>query len=293
VLKLGYKLMSEEHGPNDLVRNAARAEEAGFAFAAISDHFSPWLEEQGHAPLAWPVLGAIAHATNQIGLMTAVTCPLVRYHPAVIAQGAATLGLLCGSRFTLGLGSGERLNEHIIGAGWPGRVERRERFGEAIDIIQGLLSGTLTNYRGRYYQRDNARLFDRPESEVPVALAAGGPHAARLAGEKGEALIATEPRSDLSRLTRQAAETDPVMPKFPCVMPLAKTRPKQPRTASSAGPLLGGQSWPSCPIPKGSPRRAGTSRRLPLPRLSPAARSPSAIWTLSAATSMPVLIISS
>jgi G6PDH family F420-dependent oxidoreductase len=197
VLKLGYKLMSEEHGPNDLVRNAARAEEAGFAFAAISDHFSPWLEEQGHAPLAWPVLGAIAHATNQIGLMTAVTCPLVRYHPAVIAQSAATLGLLCGSRFTLGLGSGERLNEHVVGAGWPGRVERRERFGEAIDIIQGLLGGALTNYRGRYYQLDNARLFDRPESKVPVAIATGGPHAARLAAEKGDALIATEPRSEL------------------------------------------------------------------------------------------------
>src|ERR1700760_239066 len=173
--------MSEEHGPNDLVRNAARAEEAGFAFAAISDHFSPWLEEQGHAPLAWPVLGAIAHATDRIGLMTAVTCPLMRYHPAIIAQGAATLGLLSGSRFTLGLGSGERLNEHVIGAGWPGRVERRERLGEAIDIIQGLLGGTLTNYRGRHYQLDHARLFDRPESKVSVAIAAGGPHAAPLA----------------------------------------------------------------------------------------------------------------
>jgi G6PDH family F420-dependent oxidoreductase len=156
-----------------------------------------WLEEQEHAPLAWPVLGAIANATNRIGLMTAVTCPLMRYHPAVIAEGAATLGLLSGSRFTLGLGSGERLNEHLTGAGWPGRVERRERFGEAIDIIQGLLGGNLTNYRGRYYQLDHARLFDRPEGKVRVAIAAGGPHAARLAGEKGDALIATEPRSEL------------------------------------------------------------------------------------------------
>jgi G6PDH family F420-dependent oxidoreductase len=110
---------------------------------------SPWLEEQGHAPLAWPVLGAIANATNRIGLMTAVTCPLMRYHPAVIAQGTATLALLSGS---LGLGSGERLNEHVIGARWPGRVEWRERFGEAIDVIQGLLGGNLTNCRGRYYQ---------------------------------------------------------------------------------------------------------------------------------------------
>jgi G6PDH family F420-dependent oxidoreductase len=197
VIKLGYKLMSEEHGPRDLVRNAARAEEAGFDFAAISDHFFPWLEEQGHAPLAWPVLGAIAQATERIGLMTAVTCPLMRYHPAIIAQGAATLGLLTGSRFTLGLGSGERLNEHVIGTGWPGRVERQERFGEAIDIIQGLLAATLTNYRGHYYQLDHARLFDVPEHKVPIAVAAGGPRAARLAGEKADALIATEPRPEL------------------------------------------------------------------------------------------------
>jgi G6PDH family F420-dependent oxidoreductase len=112
MLKLGYKLMSEEHGPADLVRNARRAEEAGFEFAAISDHFFPWIEEQGHAPLAWSVLGAIANATRQIGLMTAVTCPIMRYHPAIIAQGTATVALLSNDRFSLGLGAGERLNEH-------------------------------------------------------------------------------------------------------------------------------------------------------------------------------------
>jgi G6PDH family F420-dependent oxidoreductase len=133
MVKLGYKLMSEEHGPTELVGNAKRAEEAGFEFAAISDHFYPWLEEQGHAPLAWSVLGALANATRRIGLMTAVTCPIMRYHPAIIAQGAATLGLLSDNRFTLGLGAGERLNEHIIGAGWPGMRERHERLSEAAD----------------------------------------------------------------------------------------------------------------------------------------------------------------
>ena len=133
--KLGYKLMSEEHGPVDLVRNAKRAEEAGFEFAAISDHFSPWLDEQGHAPLAWAVLGALAQATRRIGLMTAVTCPTMRYHPAIIAQGAATMGLLSDDRFTLGLGSGERLNEHVVGAGWPGRLERHG--GNAVSLIVG------------------------------------------------------------------------------------------------------------------------------------------------------------
>lgn len=199
MIKLGYKLMSEEHGPNELVRNARLAEQAGFDFAAISDHFSPWLEEQGHAPLAWSVLGAAANATRHIGLMTAVTCPIMRYHPAIIAQGAATLALLSDDRFTLGLGAGERLNEHVVGAGWPGRTERRERLAEAIDIIQGLLLGTLTNYRGRYFQLDHARLFDRPKRKPMVAIAAGGVAAAQLAGEKGDALMATEARADLTK----------------------------------------------------------------------------------------------
>jgi G6PDH family F420-dependent oxidoreductase len=139
MLKLGYKLMSEEHGPADLVRNAQYAEKVGFDFAAISDHFFPWLEEQGHSPLAWSVLGAIANATQRLGLMTAVTCPAIRDHPAVIAQGAATLALLSGNRFTLGLGSGERLNEHITGAGWPGLLERHERFSEAIRSFKACL----------------------------------------------------------------------------------------------------------------------------------------------------------
>jgi G6PDH family F420-dependent oxidoreductase len=197
MIKLGYKLMSEEHGAGELVENARRAEQAGFEFAAISDHFSPWLEEQGHAPLAWPVLGAIANATERLGLMTAVTCPIMRYHPAIIAQGAATLGMLSGGRFTLGLGAGERLNEHVVGDGWPGLGERHERLSEAVDIIQGLLAGELSNFRGRYFRLDSARLFDRPEAKPAVMIAAGGPEAARLAGRKGDGLIATEARPEL------------------------------------------------------------------------------------------------
>ena len=167
MIKLGYKLMSEEHGPTELVHNASRAEQAGFDFAAISDHFFPWVEEQGHSPFAWSVLGALANATRHIGLMTAVTCPIMRYHPAIIAQSAATLGLLSDNRFTLGLGGGERLNEHVVGAGWPGRGERHERLAEAVDIIQGLLVGTLTNYRGTCFVLDDARLFDRLMSSLP------------------------------------------------------------------------------------------------------------------------------
>ena len=172
MMKLGYKLMTEQHGPADLVRNAKRAEQAGFDFAAISDHYFPWLEEQGHAPFAWSVLGAVAEATEHLGLMTAVTCPIMRYHPAIIAQAAATMGLLADGRFTLGLGAGERLNEHVVGAGWPGLVERHERLSEALDIIQGLLAGKLTTYRGRHFQLDHAKLFDRPKRKPPVIVAA-------------------------------------------------------------------------------------------------------------------------
>jgi G6PDH family F420-dependent oxidoreductase len=197
MLKLGYKLMSEEHGPIPLVRNAMRAEESGFDFAAISDHFFPWLEEQGHSPLAWSVLGAIAQATQRIGLMTAVTCPTMRYHPSVIAQGTATMALLSDNRFTLGLGSGERLNEHVIGAGWPGIIERQARLAEATDIIQGLLRGDLTNYRGQFLSLENARLFDRPSKKPPVILAAGGEKAAELAAEKTDGIIATDADASL------------------------------------------------------------------------------------------------
>lgn len=197
MMKLGYKLMTEQHGPADLVRNAKRAEQAGFDFAAISDHYFPWLEEQGHAPFAWSVLGAVAEATKDLGLMTAVTCPIMRYHPAIIAQAAATMGLLADGRFTLGLGAGERLNEHVVGAGWPGVVERHERLSEALDIIQGLLAGKLTTYRGQHFQLDHAKLFDRPKRKLPVIVAAGGPEAGRLAGEKADGLMVTEPEKEL------------------------------------------------------------------------------------------------
>ncbi|MCW5734343.1 MAG: TIGR03557 family F420-dependent LLM class oxidoreductase [Enhydrobacter sp.] len=197
MVKIGYKLMSEEHGPAELVCNAKRAEEAGFDFAAISDHFFPWLAEQGHAPFAWSVLGAIAHGTRRMGLMTAVTCPIMRYHPAIIAQAAATMGVLSGDRFTLALGAGERLNEHVVGAGWPGVAERHERLEEAVDIIQGLLTGKMTNFRGEHFRLDHAKLFDRPRRKPEVVLAAGGPDAAKLAADKADGLIVTEAKKEL------------------------------------------------------------------------------------------------
>ena len=209
MVTVGYKLMSEEHGPADLVRNARRAEEAGFDFAAISDHYFPWLEEQGHAPFAWPVLGAIAQATRRMGLMTAVTCPIMRYHPAIVSQAAATMGVLSDGRFTLGLGAGERLNEHVVGEGWPGVAERHERLEEAVDIIQGLLAGNLMNFHGEHFRLDHARLFDRPERKPDVVVAAGGPAAARLAAYKADGLIVTEARKELVQAYASAGGKGP------------------------------------------------------------------------------------
>jgi len=209
MIRLGYKLMAEEHGPAEMVRNLQRAEAAGFDLAAISDHFSPWVEEQGHASFAWAVLGALAQATSRIGLMTAVTCPILRYHPAIIAQAAATLGLLSDNRFTLGLGAGERLNEHITGAGWPGVRERHERLSEALDVIGTLLGGHAEHFEGRYYRLDHARLYDRPSRPVPLVVAAGGPDAAALAARKAHGMIATEPKRELVKAYRAAGGRGP------------------------------------------------------------------------------------
>src|SRR4051812_33368619 len=147
----GYTLMTEQSAPRDLVRYAVAAEEAGFDFEVSSDHYSPWLTEQGHAPYAWTVLGAVAQATSRVDLMTYVTCPTMRYHPAVVAQKAATLQSLAEGRFTLGLGAGENLNEHVIGQGWPAVGIRQEMLVEAVEIIRALHSGELTDYRGDHF----------------------------------------------------------------------------------------------------------------------------------------------
>lgn len=207
--KLGYKLMSEEHGPTDLLRNAVRAEEAGFDFVAISDHFNPWLTAQGHSPAAWTVLGAIAARTQRVGLVTAVTCPTIRYHPATVAQSAATLALLSNDRFTLGLGAGENLNEHIVGQGWPSPHERQDMLFEAIDVIQELWEGKEVSIDGEYYSIDRAKLWDVPKTPPTIAVAAGGPRAARSAGDKNLGLFATEPRAELVNEWKQSGGKGP------------------------------------------------------------------------------------
>ena len=189
----GYTLMTEQSGPRELVRYAQRAEEVGFDLLQCSDHFSPWLTTQGHAPYAWSLLGAVAQATERIAMMTYVTCPSLRYHPAVVAQKAATLGLLSEGRFTLGLGSGENLNEHTVGQGWPALETRQEMLTEAIEIIRALFAGDLVTYRGEHFDIDSARLWDLPEETVRIAVACAGERAIETFAPYGDDLIAVEP----------------------------------------------------------------------------------------------------
>ena len=194
--RFGLTLMTEQSGPRELVDTAVRAEQAGFDLLVSSDHYSPWLTEQGHAPYAWTVLGAVAQATDRIDLMTYVTCPTMRYHPAVVAQKAATLQLLSEGRFTLGLGSGENLNEHVIGQGWPGVTTRQDMLMEAIDIIRRLLTGDLVTFRGEHFDVDSARLWDVPDS-LDIGVAVSGREGLESFAPRADHLIAVQPEKEL------------------------------------------------------------------------------------------------
>ncbi|SOE06707.1 LLM class F420-dependent oxidoreductase [Streptomyces sp. Ag109_G2-15] len=197
MVRFGYTMMTEQAGPQDLVTHVVRAEEAGFDFSVTSDHYFPWLDEQGHSPYAWSVLGAAAQATSRIPLMTYVTCPTMRYHPAVVAQKAATMQLLSGGRFRLGLGSGENLNEHVVGGGWPAADVRQEMLAEAIEIIRALFDGGYVNHHGRHFDVESARLWDLPDSPPPIGVAVSGPQSCELAGLLADLMIAVEPDANL------------------------------------------------------------------------------------------------
>ena len=192
-VELGYALSTEEHKPNDLVRYAQRAEEAGFTFALISDHYHPWTDRQGQSAFVWSVLGAIAHATERLRLGTGVTCPLIRYHPAIIAQAAATVSALMPGRFFLGVGTGENLNEHIFGDKWPPSDVRREMLREAVEIIRKLWEGGSQSVYGDFYIVENAQVYTLPEELPEIFVAASGEKAGELAGEIGDGLIVTLP----------------------------------------------------------------------------------------------------
>lgn len=192
-MTLGYTLSSEEQRPLDLVRQAARAEECGFEFALISDHYHPWIDRQGQSPFVWSVLGGIAEATERLVLGTGVTCPLLRIHPAIVAQAAATAASMLPGRFFLGVGTGENLNEHVLGQRWPSTEIRREMLEEAVEVMRLLWKGDLASHRGPHYTVENARIYTLPEEPVDVMVAAAGSQAAELAGRIGDGLIATSP----------------------------------------------------------------------------------------------------
>jgi len=199
MLNIGYTLMCEQTGPRELVRDAEAAERAGFGLAVISDHYFPWLEAQGHSPYAWSVLGAVSQVTERLELMTYVTCPTMRYHPAVVAQKAATVGLLSEGRFTLGLGAGENLNEHVAVRGWPPANVRHEMLEEAVEIISGLFDGGYVTHHGRHFSLDSARLWDLPDVRVPIGVAVSGPQSVAAFAPKADVMIAVEPDGELVR----------------------------------------------------------------------------------------------
>lgn len=197
MVRFGYTLMTEQSGPKQLVGYAVDAERHGFEFAVSSDHYSPWLTEQGHASYAWTLLGAVAQATSTIDLTTYVTAPTIRYHPAVVAQKAATLAILSDDRFTLGLGSGENLNEHVVGEGWPAVSARQDMLEEAVHIIRALHTGELVTWEGEYFRVDSARIWDLPEKPVEIGLAVSGEKSIERFAPLGDHLITTEPDAEL------------------------------------------------------------------------------------------------
>jgi G6PDH family F420-dependent oxidoreductase len=194
---LGYKLSSEEFGPRDLVRFARLAEESGFRFAVVSDHFHPWTDAQGHSPFVWTVLGGLAEATSRLVIGTGVTCPTIRTHPAIVAQAAATAAVMLQGRFFLGVGTGENLNEHVVGARWPSAGVRRAMLEEAVTVIRQLWRGGYQEHHGRFFTVEGARLYTRPETPPPIMVAATGRSSAALAGRIGDGLVSVEASREL------------------------------------------------------------------------------------------------
>lgn len=216
-MEIGYTLLGEQRSPKDLVRDAVTAERAGFDFLVASDHYSPWLEVQGHSPYTWSVLGAVAQATERVPFMTYVTCPIVRYHPAVVAQKAATLALLSDGRFSLGVGAGEQLNEHVVGQGWPPVTTRHDMLREALVILRELWKGEYVTFHGAHFDVEDAKLYDLPDEQVRIGVAGSGPASCAVAAELGDFFIGTEPEPVLKERYTAAGGTGELVGQFPVV----------------------------------------------------------------------------
>jgi G6PDH family F420-dependent oxidoreductase len=206
----GFSLMCELHGPRELVQQAQRAEAAGFDFVTISDHYHPWLYSHGHSPFAWSVLGGVAATTERIRMISLVTCPIIRYHPAIVAQMAATMGAMSGGRFELGLGAGENLNEHVVGHGWPPADTRHEMLAEAINVIRELWGGQYVTHHGDHYDVEDARLYTLPDEPVPLHVAVSGEQSIELAAQHADGMVAVDPDPELvGKWNERAGEGKP------------------------------------------------------------------------------------
>jgi G6PDH family F420-dependent oxidoreductase len=208
-MRIGYFLSCEEFGPAELLEQAVRAERAGFHGLWISDHFHPWNDQQGHSPFVWSVIGALSSMT-QLPVTTAVTCPTIRTHPAIIAQAAATSAVMLEGRFNLGVGTGEALNEHVIGAGWPEAEVRLEMLEEAVAVIRTLWEGGQRSHRGRHYTVENARIYDLPDAPPPILVSGFGPKAIDVAARIGDGFVTTSPDADGIGHYRSGGGTGPV-----------------------------------------------------------------------------------
>jgi G6PDH family F420-dependent oxidoreductase len=238
MVEIGYALSSEDHTARDLVRFAVAAEEAGFRAAWVSDHYHPWVSAQGESPFVWSVVGGIAAATERLRLGTGVTCPTIRIHPAILAQATATSAEMLPGRFFFGIGSGERLNEHILGDRWPPAPERLDMLAEAMDVIRKLWTGENVTHDGQYYVVENARLYTLPDEPPPVYMSAFGPKAVSLAAEIADGFIGTSPEAKLVRSFRDQAGGD-----RPCLAGTkacwAESEDKAQRTVYELWPNLG------------------------------------------------------
>ncbi|MFL6007308.1 MAG: TIGR03557 family F420-dependent LLM class oxidoreductase [Gaiellaceae bacterium] len=249
-MELGYALSSEEHSPGDLVRHARAAEQAGFRFGLISDHIHPWIDAQGHSAFVWSVLGSIAQATDEFRIGTGVTCPLIRIHPAIVAHAAATVACLMPGRFFLGVGTGENLNEHVLGAKWPAPDERLELLEEAVEVMRLLWQGGYQTHRGKHYTVENLRIFDLPDEPVEVAVAAMQPQAAELAGRIGDALVNVAPKEKIIDKFEESGGKG--KPKYGQItVCYAKSKEEAKKTAFEAWPnaLVEGSASQELPLP--------------------------------------------
>jgi G6PDH family F420-dependent oxidoreductase len=216
MVRIGYALSSEEHEATDLVRNAQRAEAIGLDFVSVSDHYHPWVDAQGHSPFVWAVLGGIAATTERVGVATGVTCPIMRIHPAVIAQATATVATMLPGRFSFGVGTGEALNEHVTGAHWPEADVRLEMLDEAVHVIRELWEGGLYSHRGTHFTVENARLYSVPDTPPPVIVSGGGQKSAELGGRIGDGFWGMGPNAELLETYRKAGGDGPAYAQVTC-----------------------------------------------------------------------------